>query len=101
MSKEEGLEFKQKNDLLYFQESSAKSGVNVDTMFIDAAKFIYLRYKDQLHRMMDEETSSQGSGNTTPGLYTGHPSQVKAQQLRNKLRDSQQRNNHKSGCPKC
>ena len=46
MSKEEGLEFKQKNDLLYFQESSAKSGVNVDTMFIDAAKFIYLRYKD-------------------------------------------------------
>jgi len=30
-------------------------------MFIDVAKFIYLKFKDQLHQMIDDETSSQNS----------------------------------------
>ena len=46
VSHEEGLSFKQKNNLLYFTETSAKSGDNIDKMFIDVAKFIYLKYKD-------------------------------------------------------
>ena len=43
---EEGLEFKKKHNLLYFTETSAKSGDNIEKLFIDIAKFIYLKYKD-------------------------------------------------------
>jgi GTPase SAR1 family protein len=46
VSFEEGLEFKQKNNLLYFTETSAKSGDNIEKLFIDASKFIYLKYRD-------------------------------------------------------
>ena len=46
MSFEEALAFKQKHNILYFAETSAKSGLNIDRLFMDTAKFIYLRYKD-------------------------------------------------------
>lgn len=55
---EEALQFKKDNNLLYFTETSAKSGDNVDKLFIDAAKLIYLKYKDRLQNMIDDETSS-------------------------------------------
>jgi GTPase SAR1 family protein len=58
---EHALDFKQKNNLLYFTETSAKSGDNVDRLFIDVAKFIYQKYKDKLHKLIDDETSSQNS----------------------------------------
>ncbi len=58
MSNDEALKFKKDHELLYFKETSAKSGDNVDKMFIDIAKFIYLKYKDTLHKMFEEETSS-------------------------------------------
>jgi hypothetical protein len=61
VSFDEGLKFKQDNNLLYFAETSAKSGDNIDKMFIDLAKFIYIKYKDSLHKMMDDDTSSQNS----------------------------------------
>lgn len=53
---------------MYFTETSAKSGDNIDRMFIDIAKFIYLKYKDQLHKMIDEETSSQNSRTNSADL---------------------------------
>lgn len=55
---EDALAFQQKNNILYFAETSAKSGDNIDKLFIDAAKFIYLKYKDQLHKMIEDETAS-------------------------------------------
>jgi hypothetical protein len=55
---EQALEFKKQNGLLYFAETSAKSGDNVDKLFIDVAKFIFMKYKDKLHQMIDDETSS-------------------------------------------
>lgn len=58
VSHEDGLQFKKRNNLLYFTETSAKSGENIDKMFIDLAKFIYLKYKDQFNNMIDDETSS-------------------------------------------
>jgi hypothetical protein len=61
---EEGLEFKKKHNLLYFTETSAKSGDNIDKLFIDIAKFIYLKYKDQLSKMIEDETVSQTSSNS-------------------------------------
>lgn len=58
---EEALDFKQRNGLHYFAETSAKSGENIDRLFMDTAKFIYLKYKDQLHKMIEDETASQTS----------------------------------------
>ena len=46
MSFDQGLNFKQNNNIMYFAETSAKSGENIDKLFIDTAKFIYLKYKD-------------------------------------------------------
>ena len=46
VSLEEALEFQRKNNILYFTETSAKSGDNITQLFMDAAKFIYLKYKD-------------------------------------------------------
>lgn len=55
------MKFKEVNDIWYFTETSAKSGDNVDKLFIDLSKFIYLKYKDRLHKMLDDETSSVSS----------------------------------------
>lgn len=64
VSTEEALEFQRKSNILYFTETSAKSGDNINQLFMDAAKFIYLKYKDQLHKMIEDETASQTSSNT-------------------------------------
>ena len=64
VSLEEALEFQRKNNILYFTETSAKSGDNITQLFMDAAKFIYLKYKDQLHKMIEDETASQTSSNS-------------------------------------
>lgn len=58
VSFEEGLQFKKDQDLLYFKETSAKSGENVDKLFTDIAKFIYHKYKDSLHKVIEDETAS-------------------------------------------
>jgi Ras-related protein Rab-2A len=55
---EEALEFKQKNNLVYFTETSAKSGDNIEKLFLDASKFIYLKYKDQLAKMAEDDAAS-------------------------------------------
>ncbi len=46
---------------MYFAETSAKSGANVDKVFVDIAKLIYHKYKDQMHKMVEDETASQSS----------------------------------------
>lgn len=46
---------------MFFAETSAKSGENVDRLFVDVAKHIFNRYKDRLHKMFEEETSEVGS----------------------------------------
>lgn len=43
------LEFKELNNILYFIETSAKTGKNIEQLFADCAKFIYLKYKDKMH----------------------------------------------------
>jgi hypothetical protein len=55
---EEALEFKQKNNLVYFTETSAKSGDNIEKLFLDASKLIYLKYKDQLAKMAEDDAAS-------------------------------------------
>eukprot|EP00347_Sterkiella_histriomuscorum_P018721 403344431 len=96
VSHDEGLMFKKKNNLLYFTETSAKNGDNIDKMFIDLAKFIYLKYKDQLHNMIDDETSSQNSRSNSfdqnqmkNGMGQGQNQKMNQMRLRGKLRQQQ------------
>ena len=48
VSFESVLEFKEMNNIHYFTECSAKSGKNVETLFTDCARFIYLKYKNKM-----------------------------------------------------
>ena len=41
---EEGNKFKEENDILFFQEASAKSGINAKEIFHEAAKILYDEY---------------------------------------------------------
>lgn len=38
------------NNILYFIETSAKTGKNIERLFSDCAKFIYLKYKDKMDK---------------------------------------------------
>ena len=44
--------------MIYFAETSAKTGSGVERIFVDIAKQIYHSYKGQLNKMLDEETAS-------------------------------------------
>ena len=44
VSIEEGKEFKEKNNLNYFMEASAKTGFNAKNVLIEAAKILYRDY---------------------------------------------------------
>ena len=48
VSRESILEFKDLNNILYCQETSASSGKNIDVLFSDAARLIYHKYKDRM-----------------------------------------------------
>ena len=45
VSYEEAKKFKDENQLLYFEETSAKDGINTKEVFIEAAKILYEEYK--------------------------------------------------------
>ena len=45
------LEFKEMNNILYYTETSAKTGKNVESLFADCSKFIYLKYKDRMDKV--------------------------------------------------
>ena len=41
VAKEQALEYKDKNGIMYFAECSAKSGEGVERLFADCSRFIY------------------------------------------------------------
>lgn len=45
------LEFKEMNNIMYYCETSAKQGKNVESLFTDCARFIYSKYKDRMDGM--------------------------------------------------
>tara|TARA_B110000503_G_C6943803_1_gene328082 strand:+ start:477 stop:704 length:228 start_codon:yes stop_codon:yes gene_type:complete len=55
------LEYKAKNDFLYYCECSAKSGNNVEKLFADCSRFIYHKYKDKIGQMKDDDDSENDS----------------------------------------
>ena len=48
VAKEQALEYKDANGIMYFAECSAKSGEGVERLFADCARFIYAKYKDKI-----------------------------------------------------
>ena len=40
---ESGQRFKTENDILYFAENSAKNGDNIQQLFINIARYLYIR----------------------------------------------------------
>lgn len=80
VSREAALRFQRENGIKYFTETSAKSGDNVETLFLDASKFLFKQLQSQL-----EGTTSQGSASgaeswndqsSMGGEATGPPPQV-------------------------
>ena len=50
LSYEEAKKFKDENQLLYFEETSAKTGINTKVVFIESAKLLYEEYKRYQNR---------------------------------------------------
>ena len=49
----EGKKFSEENELLFFQEASAKSGINAKEIFHEAAKILYKEYMDFVQKARD------------------------------------------------
>ena len=67
VSYEQGLKFKEENEIIFFQETSAKSGINAKEIFHEAAKILYeeyLSYFDKA-RNTDFRVASESSVNST------------------------------------
>jgi len=48
VTKEQVMEYKDKNGIMYFAECSSKSGEGVERLFSDCSKFIYDAYKNKI-----------------------------------------------------
>ena len=53
ISYEEAKKFVEENEILYFQEASAKSGINSKEIFNEAAKILYKEYLDYVEKIKD------------------------------------------------
>ena len=60
VSIEEGKEFKEKNNLNFFMEASAKTGFNAKNVLIEAAKILYRDYLD--HKIKGSITENEKKG---------------------------------------
>lgn len=62
------------NGILYWTETSAKSGKNVELLFTDCAKFIYQKFRERMDYMgNDGDLSSDGESSFDNSLdNTGH-----------------------------
>ena len=54
MSVKQAQEFRQKHNIPYFIETSAKTGENVETIFSMAAKLLYDNYKGKIAEMVSK-----------------------------------------------
>tara|TARA_B110000285_G_C14950882_1_gene526719 strand:- start:81 stop:413 length:333 start_codon:yes stop_codon:yes gene_type:complete len=101
------LEFKEMHGITYVQETSAKSGKNVERLFSDCARFIYDRYKDKMDNVGNDgdlssddvdnsyEDNQGGSFKQSNGHKAGR---LNRRNMRNKKRKKQ---NLMNKCQKC
>jgi len=56
VSYEEAKKFKDENQMLYFEETSAKTGINTKEVFIESAKLLYEEYKRYQNRAESDKS---------------------------------------------
>jgi len=103
------LEFKEMNNIMYFCETSAKSGAKVESLFTDCARFIYSKYKDRMDGMgndgdlssendsMNNSFTSDRERNSSFKNSGGH----KATRLNSRSRDKRIKNKKKKNGGRC
>ncbi len=88
INNEEALKFKEENNILYWVETSAKSGENIVRLFVDVAKFLYSKYKDKLQEMMSDDSAprrlSSADSRGSFGSVGSRPSFTKPKKSRRK-----------------
>ena len=55
VSVQQAEEFRAKHKIPYFLETSAKSGENVETIFLMSAKILYSNYKDRIAQLVSNK----------------------------------------------
>ncbi len=45
----------------------------MDKLFADVAKFIYMKYKDKLHTMLEDDSSSHNNSRSNSDVVIGGP----------------------------
>ena len=56
VTKEEAIKFKEENQILYFEETSAKTGLNTKEVFAEAARILYNEHKNYRLRSKSEKS---------------------------------------------
>ena len=56
VTKEEAIKFKEENQILYFEETSAKTGINTKEVFAEAARILYNEHKNYRLRSKSEKS---------------------------------------------
>ena len=65
------LEFKEMNSILYFCETSAKSGKNVERLFTDCAKFIYSKFRERMDNVGNDGDLSSDNDSSFDNSFDG------------------------------
>jgi hypothetical protein len=60
VSRDTALKFQKDHDLLYFIESSALDGSNIEKLFVDMSKFLYSRFHEQIDEEMRANSAIAG-----------------------------------------
>jgi Ras-related protein Rab-2A len=105
------LEFKEMNNIMYYCETSAKQGKNVETLFTDCARFIYSKYKDRMDGMaggdgdlssendsMNNSFTSDRERNSSFKESGGHKATRLNSRKRKLKKNKKQKNGGKCGC---
>lgn len=71
MRPEEAVRLCKEEGLHYFTTTSAKSGENVQGLFVDIAKFLYNKYRDILSNDVDTIGKSDVSGSMITSVRKG------------------------------
>lgn len=74
VTQESVLEFKEMNGILYFCETSAKSGKNVERLFTDCAKFIYSKFRERMDNVGNDGDLSSDNENSFDSSFDGDQS---------------------------
>ena len=79
VSRESAMRFARENNIKYWTETSAKSGEHIESLFLDASKFLYRQLQNTETTSQGSPTSYNGSRSNASGSFNGesHPTASK------------------------